>query len=280
MSSTPVFLVDGHHLLYRAHFGFPARITSRDRARDLTGVFGFLALLRKAHMAHATDHQIIVAFDGEYGSAARSEADAGYKANRTEADHTPIQALPDTKRGLDQVGVPWVEIETAEGDDVIATLATRATEHHRPVLVMSGDKDLFQLLALAQTRVLNTAAKADRQITTAANVLSRFGVHPRQWPDYRALTGDPSDNIPGVRGVGPVTATQLLSGGIGLDELFVSERLTGTLGARVADHHHDLRRWRELIRLDQKLDLSHPEDTGPTPQLPPAARIVEDLRLW
>ncbi|WP_201301364.1 5'-3' exonuclease [Nocardiopsis sp. FR6] len=280
MSPTPVLLVDGHHLLYRCYFGFPARITSRDRTRDLTGVFGFLALLRKAHMTHAADHQVVVVFDGEQGSAARAQADPTYKANRAEADHSPVQSLPDTKRGLDLVGVPWIEIDTAEGDDVIATLATVAAEAHRPVLVMSGDKDLFQLLALAQTRALNTASKSDRQITTTADVLHRFGVHPRQWPDYRALTGDPSDNIPGVRGVGPATAAQLLSGGIGLDELFASDRLTGVLGARVADHRHDLLRWRELIRLDHKLDLSHPEDTGPTAQLPPAAHVLEDLRLW
>ncbi|MFV2198724.1 5'-3' exonuclease [Nocardiopsis sp. LOL_012] len=280
MSPTPLLLVDGHHLLYRCHFGFPARITSRDGTRDLTGVFGFLALLRKAHSAHAADHQTVVVFDGEHGSTARAQADPAYKANRADADHSPIQSLPDTKRGLDLAGVPWTEIDTAEGDDVIATLTTGAVQADRPVLVMSGDRDLLQLLDQPRTRVLNTAATAERQITAAADVLDRFGVLPRQWPDYRALTGDPSDNIPGVRGVGPVTARRLLSGGIGLDEMLASDRLSGTVGRRVLAHRQDLLRWRELIHLDHKVPLTPAPDTGPTPQLLPAARILDGLRLW
>ncbi|RKS07034.1 DNA polymerase-1 [Nocardiopsis sp. Huas11] len=280
MPPTPVLLVDGHHLLYRCYFGFPARITSRDRTRDLTGVFGFLALLRKAHMAHAADHQIVVVFDGEHGSAARTQADPAYKANRAEADHSPIQSLPDTKNGLDLVGVPWIEIDTAEGDDVIATLTAVASEADRPVLVMSGDKDLLQLLDRPRTRVLNTAAKSDRQITTPADVLDRGGVLPRQWPDFRALTGDPADNITGVRGVGPATAARLLSGGIGLEEVFSSDRLSGAIGQRVLNCRQDLLRWRELIRLDHKVPLTPPTGTEPTPELPPAARVLDGLRLW
>lgn len=280
MSPTPVLLVDGHHLLYRCYFGFPARITSRDRTRDLTGVFGFLALLRKAHLAHAVDHQVVVVFDGEHGSAARAQADPAYKANRADADHSPIQSLPDTRRGLDLVGVPWIEIDTAEGDDVIATLTTGSAEADRPVLVMSGDKDLLQLLDHPRTRVLNTASTSERQVTTPADVLERFGVLPRQWPDYRSLTGDPADNIAGVRGVGPANAARLLSGGIGLDEVFSSDRLTGALGRRVLDCRQDLLRWRELIRLDHKVPLTPPADTGPTPGLPPAARVLDGLRLW
>ncbi|MFE2867709.1 hypothetical protein [Embleya sp. NPDC059259] len=112
-ATTPLLLVDGHHLLYNAWFGFRARITSRESA-DLTGVFGTLALLHKADREHAPDHEVFVAFDGEHGSAARAETDPDYKANRADADHSPIASLPWVKTALDTIGVRWIEHDTAK----------------------------------------------------------------------------------------------------------------------------------------------------------------------
>ncbi|MFE5325502.1 5'-3' exonuclease H3TH domain-containing protein [Embleya sp. NPDC056575] len=256
-ATTPLLLVDGHHLLYSAWFGFPARITSRNGA-DLTGVFGTLALLWKSHREHAPGHEVLVAFDGEHGSAARAEADPDYKANRADADHSPIASLPWVKAALDAIGVRWIEHDTAEGDDTIATLTTRALAEARAVRIMSGDRDLLQLLTDARVSVLNRGAPPERRIRTAADVEARFGVAPGQWPCFRALTGDPADNIPGVRGVGPATATRLLTGGLSLEGLLVSDRLVGVLGRRVTGHAASLRRWRDLIRLDHRVDL--PDD--------------------
>ncbi|WP_017624725.1 5'-3' exonuclease [Nocardiopsis chromatogenes] len=280
MPAAPVLLVDGHHLLYRAAFGFPARITSR-KGHDLTGTFGFLALLRKAHRTYAHDHQVVVAFDGEYGSAQRASADPNYKADRAEADHSPVAFLADIKRGLEEVGVAWTEIDTAEGDDVLATLTRQACEADRAVLVMSGDKDLYQLLAFPRTRLLNTASSAARRFVSAADVVDRHGVRPHQWPDYRALTGDPADSIPGIRGVGPATAGRLLAGGLALEDLPASGRLAGKSGERVGVHLADALAWRELIRLDHKVDgCQLPGSADPTPELPTAATVLERLRLW
>ncbi|MFD9270733.1 hypothetical protein ACFWB1_21925 [Streptomyces goshikiensis] len=88
----PLLLVNGHHLLHWSHLGFPKRFHALD-GTDVTGAFGFVALLRKAHRAHCADHEVLVVFDAEDGSACRVQVDAGYKANRAEADHSPIQAL-------------------------------------------------------------------------------------------------------------------------------------------------------------------------------------------
>jgi DNA polymerase-1 len=131
-------LVDGSNLLFRSWFGFPARIKSRDKARDLTGVFGFFALLRVAvRKETAADPEIMVVFDGELGSAERREADPAYKAHRPadEAALAPIKALPDVKRGLGALGISWTEVEDAEADDVIATLL-HGTPAGRSVLIM------------------------------------------------------------------------------------------------------------------------------------------------
>ncbi|MGP4112312.1 5'-3' exonuclease [Streptomyces sp. 4N509B] len=278
----PLLLIDGHHLLYRAWFGFPTRIHSRDGERDLTGVFGFAALLRKAHREHCPDHETLVVFDAEDGSAARRTTDPTYKANRTDADHTPIHSLPPIRRLLDHAGIRWLEHPGAEGDDVLATLATQAADAHRPTVVMSGDKDLFQLLDTPGLRLLNTQLAADRRFLHAADVTARYSVTPAQWPDYRALTGDPADNIPGVPGIGPATARRLLADGRHLDAL-AHATLDGLARplALLRTHWEAALRWRELIRLTRKLPL--PNDlltTTPTPVMSPAAALLEDLDLW
>ena len=273
---TPLLAVDGHHLLYRSWWGFSdRRITSRDRSRDLTGVFGFLAILRKTHLEMAADHEIVVVFDGENAAASRRDHDSSYKATRADADHTPIKSLRMVKDGLDAAGIAWLELDDHEGDDVLATLTHTARASNRAVTCYSGDRDLLQLAAATVT-ILTPA----RRRITAEDVHARHRVTPAQWPDYRALTGDPSDNIPGVRGIGPKIAADLLAGGIHLDDLRDSGRLRGTRGQAVTNSWPHVLTWRDLIRLDQHVSLNDPSTGKPTPAMPRAATILEDLKLW
>jgi 5'-3' exonuclease len=274
---TPLLAVDGHHLLYRSWHGFSSRrITSRDKARDLTGVFGFLAILRKTHVEEAPGHEIIVVFDGEDAAAHRQACDPAYKAPRASADHTAVQSLTLVKAGLDAAGISWIELGGQEGDDVIATLARTAASTGRAVTCYSGDRDLYQL-ASDHTTILSPAR---RRITPAA-VRDRFAVTPAQWPDYRALTGDPSDNIPGIPGVGPKTAAALLAGGKRLEHL-ASPGVSQTPRHRaVSSHYARLLTWRDMIRLDQHLALPAGTLTGAaTAAMPRAADILEHLQAW
>jgi 5'-3' exonuclease len=274
---TPLFVVDGHHLLYRAWFGFPARITSRDTSRDLTGVFGFLALARKAHQLHGPGHELVVAFDGEYAIDARAGTDTAYKANRAQADHTPIKSLPSVKAALDQAGVAWIELDQHEGDDVIATLTRTAVSTGHQVTCYSGDRDLYQLLDHPGVTILTPA----RTTLTAPDIHRRYGVLPRQWPDYRALTGDPADNIPGIRGIGPKTAAALLADGWRLDDLPGSPRLHNSRGHTITRQWDQLLTWRDLIYLDTNAPIPPAAVTGhPTPPLPTAAHLLDRLDLW
>jgi DNA polymerase-1 len=119
------------------------------------------------------------------------------------------------KEALTAVGITWIELHDHEADDVIATLTHAATATGRPVACYSGDRDFLQLLDYPQVSIINP----HRRRLAAAEVTSRYRVAPGQWPDYRALTGDPSDNIPGVPGVGPKTAAQLLAGGVHIEQL-------------------------------------------------------------
>ncbi|HEY6737386.1 MAG TPA: 5'-3' exonuclease H3TH domain-containing protein, partial [Actinopolymorphaceae bacterium] len=275
----PLLLVDGMNLLFRAWFGFPARIRSRDKRRDLTGVFGFFALLRVAIREVPAAPEVIVVFDGEGAWDDRLALDPTYKAHRsTDPDAlAPIRSLPSVYAGLDVLGISRVESETVEADDLIATLTVRSAA--QSVYVLSMDRDFYQLVD-DRVRILNTARPSDRRILESKDIEARFGVLPRQWCDRTALVGDPSDGIPGVRGIGPVWAARLLADGLRLEDLPVSGRLTGRAGQLVAASLDQALRWRELIRLRTNISVPVRTTGRPSAPLPAAAEVVAALELW
>ncbi|MFJ2744802.1 5'-3' exonuclease H3TH domain-containing protein [Streptomyces sp. NPDC087440] len=274
--TVPLLLVDGHNLLHRAWFGFAARILSRDKTLDRTGVFGFAALLRKAQTQHAAGYEVFVAFDAETGSAERSAQDSAYKAHRPAPDPGLMESLAHVKAGLDDSGVRWIEHDGCEADDVIATLTARARTTGRRVDIMSADKDFVQLLADPYVRLLNTGMREDLRYTMGEHIEPRYGVRAEQWPDFRALTGDPSDGIAGVRGIGPKTAARLLAGGRRLENIPAED-----LRPAWAAQWEQARRWREMITLTTKADVPENLLTAlPTAPLPSAPVLLETLDLW
>lgn len=272
--AVPLLLVDG----YRSWFGFPGRIRARS-GRDLTGVFGFLALLRKAVREHAPGHEIVVVFDSETGAMARQRVDPAYKAARRVADHAPRASYDDLCAVLDLAGVRWLEPQDTEADDVIGSLAAA---HDRAVVVLSSDKDFHQLVSDPRVRQLDTRQRVDRRWITAATVRERYGVEAGRWPDLRALTGDPSDGIPGARGIGPKTAAMLLQLSPTLEALrpLLAGHRLGVV-RQAAQRWDDVLRWRDLITLDPTVDVPTGLSTAEaTPELPPAAELVELAGLW
>lgn len=278
MSDTPLFLVDGHNLLWIATMGSPATITSRDRTRTLTGVFMFFAVLRKAIRENLpTAPEVLVVFDGEHGNAERKQADAGYKAHRPTDIPEPIHHLPNVQRGLDAIGIPWIEVDDAEADDVIASATAYADG--RDCYIYSRDRDFFQLVSNT-VRILNTAKPAGARIIGPADVFQRYHVTPRQWCDRTALVGDPADGLPGVRGIGPKTAARLLADNLTLDDLRQSSRLTGRLRQAILDQWERVLTWREIIRMRTTVTLPTPPIGTSTPEIPAAPEILERLHLW
>jgi DNA polymerase I len=278
MSATSLLLCDAHHLAFRSYYGFPTRITSRDKQRDLTCVFGFFALLRAGIRDNISGPtEILAVFDGEDGTAKRKAVEPGYKANRPAGTPEPVKALGDIKRGLDACGIGWIEISDEEAGDVIATITAQAAL--RDVVIMSGDKDYYQLLS-QRVRILNTARKAGQRLIGPGEVPDHYGVTASQWSDFRALTGDPSDGLRGIRGIGPKTAARLLEDGIALDDLLLSGRLTGRAGKAVLDSWEQLLAWRDLIRMNDRVPLPGLPAGRLSPQFPPAADILDELGLW
>lgn len=269
MPAVPLLLVDGTGLAWRAACGFPARIRSRSGV-DITAVFGFFALLRKTHRELMPHAEIAVCFDSETAPNPRRDAFAGYKARTAgRRAHPPYEWHDAICAGLDALSIQWCESRAYEADDDIATLT--ASLGTRRVMVMSADHDFLQLVD-RRVRLITP-----RRIYAVGDVVDRFAVHPRQWCDFRALTGDPSDCIPGVFGIGPKRAAYVLHRSRALEDARIPDTWWGR---RLRDEHDEALRWRELIRLRRDQDVAVDPRGARTPELPKAAEICELLGLW
>lgn len=259
-----LFCVDGNNLLWRAAHGYPAPFTAED-GRELTPLFRFFTMLRRALGTHGLFAECVVCFDGPEAWARRAHLHAGYKANRTyeDVDLGFMGWLPEIRAALDCCAVTNIELTDEEADDVIATLGARS--EGRAVRILSTDRDFYQLVS-PSVLVLNPRARP--AAVNADVVRSRFGVEPSQWCDFRALAGDPSDGIPGLHGIGPKRAAALLAGGRTLDDL--RDELP---------EFEDALRWRELVRLRSDVALDVDLRAEPTPTLPPASVVCRELGL-
>ena len=275
MNLPPLVIVDGMNLLWRAAFGFPARIRDSE-GEDVTPAFGFFALLRKAIHGLAPCEAVVV-FDGEGSSDARVEMAPDYKANRADADYSHLAWLPAIYEGLQTAGLRFEETTGAEADDVIAELVRRVGSG-RPSVIMSADRDFYQLLS-DHVVIANTMRKSGEQIVAGDEVRRRFGVEPWQWCDYMALVGDTSDNISGVRGIGPKRAAAALAGGHTLESLngVVNQAWWGRyLNGGVPE----ALKARELIRFVPDVQTSIQVTGRPSRPLPLAADLLRTIGVW
>ncbi|HEY1619811.1 MAG TPA: 5'-3' exonuclease H3TH domain-containing protein, partial [Streptosporangiaceae bacterium] len=170
------------------------------------------------------------------------------------------------------------EIEDAEADDVIATLVGRVPAR-RDVLIMSADRDMYQLVT-DRVLVLNTAMRPGHRLIGPKHIEARYRVPPSAWCCRAGLAGDPSDGIKGIPGIGPVTTARLLHGGLRLEDLPASGRLTGRTGQRVLDNMATAIRCRDLARMRTDVPVAHAPDGRPSPLLPAPADVVTLLDLW
>jgi DNA polymerase-1 len=262
-----LFLVDGNNLLWRAAHGHPAPFAADD-GRDLTPLFRFIVLLRRALGTYGLFAECVVCFDGAQAWSQRLDVDASYKGNRRyeNTDLSFMGWLPEIRAALDGAGVASIEITDSEADDVIATLDSRAQK--RPVRILSTDRDYYQLISQSTTVV---SPKERPALVTEQSLVARYGVTASQWCDFRALAGDQSDGIPGLPGVGMKKAAALLAGGRTLDDL---RELPP-----VVDRWEDVSRWRDLIRLRTQVDIDFEPTFAPSPRLPSPTVVCTELGL-
>jgi DNA polymerase-1 len=195
-------LVDGTAVLYRAFYALPPLTNSRGEPTH--AVLGFATMLLKLVREEAPQ-ALAIAFDGP-GPTTRHRVFAAYKAQRPPTPEGLIRQIPYVHRLLTALRVPALMIPGEEADDILGSVAVRAASHAYSVRIVSGDKDLLQVVT---ERIL--VRDPMKQMTLGpAEVVQRYGVPPARIPDLLALMGDSSDNIPGVPGIGEKTARALL----------------------------------------------------------------------
>jgi DNA polymerase-1 len=196
------YLIDGSGYIFRAFFAIQ-RLSTKD-GFPTNALFGFLKMILKT-MAQANSSKVAIIFDAGKKTF-RNDLYPEYKANRDECPPELVQQMPFFRELSRAIGLPVLECPGYEADDIIATLTAKLVAQKKDVVVVSGDKDLMQLV---NEHVTIWDTMKDKRYK-APDVAEKFGVGPSQVTEILALTGDTSDNIPGVDGVGPKTATQLI----------------------------------------------------------------------
>ena len=207
--SHELVLVDGYSVIYRGYFAFLNRPLLNPQGRNSSSVFVFFRTMLQIIRERSPGY-LVVAMDSRVPTF-RHERYLEYKANREKAPEDLHAQVPVIEEILAALGIASVRADRYEADDIIATLAERCRESRRPCWILSGDKDILQLIGgnvrlLSQERGASDLTEYSRE-----KVFESKGVYPEQIVDFLALTGDSSDNVPGVKGIGEKTAQKLLS---------------------------------------------------------------------
>lgn len=205
-----LLLVDGSALLHRAYHAYPPLKTKNG---EIVGaVYGVASILISALESEAPSH-VMVAWDLPKPTF-RHEKYVGYKAQRPKADEEMVQQIPKVKEVIEAMGIVQIEEEGYEADDIIGTLSKLSTNQQTnettEIVILTGDQDTMQLVN-EHVRILTPAKGANPPVLYGPDeVWNKYGVHPDRIVDYKALIGDSSDNIPGVAGIGPKGAANLI----------------------------------------------------------------------
>jgi DNA polymerase-1 len=256
-----LLLLDGLSLAYRAFFALPTDLATKS-GTVTNAVYGFTSMLAKVCTDEKPDH-LAVAFDAPGGSTYRNELDPEYKAGRKETPDLFAAQLPLINEVLEALEIRQLKVPGVEADDVIATLATHAAADGIDVVVVTGDRDAYQLVADPHVKVLyNKRGVSDYALYDEAGILERTGVTPAQYPEYAALRGDTSDNLPGVPGIGEKTAAKLVTTYGNLEAIFEHlDDLPPKQRQNLGEAQERVLKNREMSVLDRNVDVGvEPKD--------------------
>jgi 5'-3' exonuclease len=284
-------LVDASSLLYRAFFSTPDSVRSPD-GTPINAAHGFLGMLARLVADHDPT-RLACAVDEDWRPSWRVDLLPEYKAARVAGTATKEQTAADDEVGrqsvyvfklLEGLGVPVVGFEACEAEDVIGTLAER--EAARPdtrVAIVSGDRDLYQLVRDPDVYVLYPVKGVTEMLRVdEAEISRRYKIPGRAYADYAVLRGDPSDGLPGVKGIGEKTAASLLATYGSLDEIVKAAEGEPGAGAlsRVASHLDYVRRARQVVAIPRDLPLPDVDLERPRrPPIPEVTALAEALAL-
>ncbi len=271
--------LDGNSLAYRAFYALPDDMTNAS-GQVTNAVYGFTTMLLTLMRDHKPDG-VVVVFDRPEPTF-RHDAIPEYKAQRDKAPDILIQQLGMIRELLDVLGVVWWEKAGFEGDDLIATVAEHAEQSGSDLIVVTGDRDSYQLVRDPHIRVLyNKRGVSDYALYNEAGILERTGVTPAQYADYAALRGDPSDNLAGIPGVGEKTAAKLINQYGNIDGvLAAAEAQTPKLKAGLIEHGDRVKRNAAMMVLRRDVPLEvNLNELAPHPDMAGAARMFDFLEF-
>ncbi|MET0144493.1 MAG: DNA polymerase I [Ilumatobacteraceae bacterium] len=275
---TKLLLLDGNSLTYRAFFALPQDMSTAS-GQLTNAVFGFTSMFINVLKEQRPD-EVLVAFDRPEPTF-RHLADETYKANRESAPDPLRQQMGLVREVLDALGVASCELAGWEADDIIATATEQAVGRGDDVVIVTGDRDAYQLVKDPHVKVLyNRRGVSDYALYDEAGIIERTGVTSAQYPEYAALRGDPSDNLPGVPGVGEKTAAKLITTYGGLDGIFehVADQ-TPKLRASLAEHEERVRKNHQIMILKRDAPIELPGSLVMQPNMPEVQRLFDFLEF-
>ena len=253
-SEKRLLLIDGHSMAYRAFFALPAENFTTATGQHTNAIYGFATMLISLLKDEKPTH-VAVAFDVSRKTF-RTEIFPDYKANRASTPdefRSQMSYLNDLVKGF---GITQFSVEGFEADDIIATLATRAERDGFDVLICTGDRDSFQLVTESITVLYPKRGVSEMARMTPQAVIDKYQMTPTQYPDFAALRGDPSDNLPSIPGVGEKTAAKWIIEYGSLEALLTkAEEVSGKVGIALRENIENVRRNRELTQLIHSVDI-------------------------
>ena len=248
MATKRLLLIDGHSMAYRAFFALPAENFTTAQGQHTNAIYGFATMLISLLKDEKPTH-VAVAFDVSRKTF-RTEIFPEYKANRAKTPdefRSQMSFLHELVKGF---GISQFEIEGFEADDIIATITKRAEKEGTEVLICTGDRDSFQLVTEKTTVLYPKRGVSEMARMTPDAVKEKYGMSPDQYPDFAALRGDPSDNLPSIPGVGEKTAAKWVIEYGSLKELLASaDKVAGKVGESLRANIDNVIRNRELTQL-------------------------------
>ena len=242
-----IYILDSYGLIYRCYFAFISRPLTNSRGENISALFGFFRNLH-AVFTHYRPRYIAAAFDSRTPTF-RHEMYDEYKATRAKTPDDLHAQIPWIEDILASLGIPILQCDGYEADDIIATVAAKAAASGRTCRILSGDKDLMQLVN-GTTQILKPDTALIWKAIDSNGVKAEWGVLPEQMLDLLSLIGDASDNVPGVKGVGPKTACKYIDAYGNLDNIFAhADEIKGAAGEKLRAGKDDAYFSQKLIKL-------------------------------
>lgn len=268
-------LIDGHSMAFRAFYALPTEKFTTTTGQATNAIYGFLSMLATLLHDEQPTH-VAVAFDVGR-TTFRTEMFPDYKAQRDETPPEFISQIPILKNLLAALGITTIEKPNYEADDIIATLATTAQPLGFETLIVTGDRDSLQLVNNTTTVLYPMKGVSVMHRFTPQAVQDKYGLTPEQYPDFAALRGDPSDNLPSVPKVGEKTATKwIVQYGNLTNLLNNADTIKGVVGTNLRERIDQVKLNRQLTEMVKNLDLTH---TPPELKLQPVntETLTEDF---